>query len=276
MKQYLDGYTKANEILLELRHPKTKAFNFVLVESINDCKVYKKFFNLGNVIVTDAYAGVKHLIDALEILNKKTNKVIAIRDADFCHINSDYDNIPNLFYTDFHDIEMTMISSDITFEAVVIELLNESMDYLNLRSQILQLISFVGKVRLFNHINNMELELKDLPFHELINEKLALLKSKCVDIINKRSKNRLRNVTIKELNKLNTNSYNLLNLCSGHDFINALYVYNKINYGVQKGGKVISQVLRAAYNYNEFSKTQLWSSIMKYQNEMKLNLLRIQ
>lgn len=101
---------KINDIRLSLNTPKGSQTIWVLVEGEDDCKIYPKFFDQTKSKVEYINGGKERLMTALKVLSQETNQVIGIRDADFLHLEKlPIPSLP-LFYTDYHDIEMTMLS----------------------------------------------------------------------------------------------------------------------------------------------------------------------
>jgi len=120
LKANTNGNDKANDIRLSLNTPSGSKIVWVLVEGEDDGKIYPKFFDTSKAKV-EYVNGKTSLIEALEILTQETKQVVGIADADFLHLNKLYPQVKNLFYTDYHDIEMTMLS----FEDVRDNLLTE-------------------------------------------------------------------------------------------------------------------------------------------------------
>ena len=94
---------------------------WILVEGEDDCKIYSKFFQEKKCKIEQVHGGVAQLETAIEQLQKYKDRVIGIRDADFCNITNNYNAFANLFYTDYHDIEMMMIYNDETFKNILFE-----------------------------------------------------------------------------------------------------------------------------------------------------------
>ena len=112
---------KINDIRLSLNTPKGSQTIWVLVEGEDDCKIYPKFFEASQSKVEYINGGKEKLRTAIKVLSQETNQVIGIQDADFLHLEGMANTAIPLFYTDCHDIEMTMLS----FEGVRNNLLTE-------------------------------------------------------------------------------------------------------------------------------------------------------
>src|SRR5580693_6880159 len=117
-KQDITYQDKLNELKLDISHPNSIGKVFVLLEGESDVRLFRKLFNLENCKVENIPGGNPKLEECVQTLIANYALVIGIRDADFIHLN----NIPyqkaNIFLTDFHDIEMVMISTDELFSAL--------------------------------------------------------------------------------------------------------------------------------------------------------------
>ena len=152
LKANTNGNDKANDIRLSLNTPRGSKIVWVLVEGEDDGKIYPKFFDASKAKV-EYVNGKTSLIEALEILTQETKQVVGIADADFLHLNKLYPRVKNLFYTDYHDIEMTMLS----FEEVRNNLLTEYQlqdKQQTIWQNVLEEASYIGYIRWYNDIND--------------------------------------------------------------------------------------------------------------------------
>ncbi len=147
--------TKISEIQSLGRHEMNENKVFVIVEGDDDIKLFKKFIDVKKAVFYSAKncIWVVKVIKELNRRNEFNNKSIGIKDADFDHIlNIDY-NIPNLFVTDCHDIEMTMMSE--VFENSIYSEYNIH-EYENIASKTAEEIKNISFVRLYNQIKVSE------------------------------------------------------------------------------------------------------------------------
>ena len=84
----LDGRDKINEVKMWISGYRTIGKFTVLVEGIDDVKVYEKFFLKEKVIVcpTNCCAQLVELVDGLNKIHLESN-VIGIKDADYDVLN---------------------------------------------------------------------------------------------------------------------------------------------------------------------------------------------
>ena len=88
----------------------------VVVEGIDDKTIYGKLFDKDKyeVRISSWYPGCGYFVEAAKDLNSEyPTRYIMIKDADFDHLDHrTYDDIPNLFLTDTHDLETMMVTDE--------------------------------------------------------------------------------------------------------------------------------------------------------------------
>jgi hypothetical protein len=139
-----------NDVLMYLHTPATSGQAAVLVEGPDDAKIYRKFFdqNMARIFVC---TGKNDLQKALPELSAQTEYVIGIRDADFSHLEDEKPESPNLFFTDYHDIEMTMVHFEEIRRALFSEYYDDNFDTIDsIWKSIVKDASFTGYIRWFS------------------------------------------------------------------------------------------------------------------------------
>ncbi len=92
---------KLNELRLDILHPNSRGFTFVLVEGESDIKLFRKLFDLEKCKVENVPGGNHKLEECVETLLLEHSLIIAIRDADFIHLDQDNQYLKNnIFLTD--------------------------------------------------------------------------------------------------------------------------------------------------------------------------------
>lgn len=264
---------KINDIKLSLRSEMTKDTIWILVEGIDDCKIYPKFFDSEKTKVEYVCGGKPQLIKAIKELSKDSKQVIAIADADFDHLEKKH-RIRNLFLTDKHDIEMTMLSFHSVFHNVLIE---HQLGYLaeSILQNTLNEITYLAYIRWYNSTNNLEINFSGLPFSNIAtknNNEIRLEPDAIIAELNRRSSNKtkeLKNYDIENfIHEHQTDD--LYNLCNGHDCtaIIALHI------GTHTSQKVFCQNLRLSFRLEEFSQTKLYEEINVWQNSHNYTILK--
>lgn len=273
MKKYLDASDKINSIRLELRHPSTKNTKWVLVEGEDDIKIYGKLLNNKLVSVEQVHGGVGQLRIAVSTLVNETKQVLGIRDADFLHLNHQNEIIESLFVTDFHDTEMLMISSNASMNSLFSEFLSGELDFDEIRTKILNSISFLGAIRWYNDTHNLELNFKGISLQNLFNSRdLSLDKNAKVLEINHRSPNKKSTITVTNIEEFIPAEIDLYNVCNGHDFEKALasFISERSNNGISD--KEVGKSLRLSYNISQFETTNLYNSLVNWEKRSSLIL----
>ncbi|MDR2692281.1 MAG: DUF4435 domain-containing protein [Dysgonamonadaceae bacterium] len=147
---------KIDEIRLALNSETGNQIIWVLVEGEDDRKIYPKFLDETRASVEFVTGGKGQLTIALNALAKETKQVIGIQDADFLHIDKNYPAVTNLFYTDYHDIEMTMLS----FDEVRCNCFTEYRMQANqndIWKNVLQEASYIAYIRWYSEKNNCKI-----------------------------------------------------------------------------------------------------------------------
>jgi hypothetical protein len=266
---------KINEIRLSLRSKTGHNIVWILVEGEDDCKIYPKFFEEICTRVEFVNGGKGQLIIALNTLITETEQVIGIQDADFVHLEQNYPNIKNLFFTDCHDIEMTMLS----FEKVRNNFFTEYQMSNNAQAiweNILQESSYIAYIRWYNEKNRSEVLFSGIKFgenlSEIMNSKIYLKKEKLLNALNNRSVNKKEELTFEHINNfIDQNQTNdFLNLCNGHD-TTALF---SLIIGGQVSHTEFCRHLRLSFTLQEFSSTKLYSEINSWQQKNGFAILK--
>lgn len=274
LRKNIDATNKINDIRLSLNSSVGCKIVWILVEGEDDCKIYPKFFDETKARVEFVNGGKGQLTIALTTLTSETNQVIGIQDADFLHLEKRYPPVPNLFYTDYHDIEMTMLS----FEAVRNNLFTE---YRITNTQIiwqniLEESSYVAYIRWSNDVNKNQILFNGIKFGENLAEikdgKIKLKKDELLSELNKRSSNKTKDLISSEIESfIATNKItDIFNLCNGHDTTALLALVA----GGQVSHKELCRHLRLSFTFTEFYKTRLYSQLFDWQTKYGYNVLK--
>lgn len=252
---------------------------FVLVEGDTDIRLFKKFFNENKCKVEKITGGNPQLEISVERLLNVHKLIIGIRDADFIHLNGiEYDK-ENMFLTDFHDIEMTLIHNDSTFSAILFDFLSDlgKQEHNKVREKIFKIIEQVSLLRWLNDLENLELNFNKLSFRELIDlDKLSIKFEEYFSNICSKSPNaKIKNFEIitEEIQKLREKNPNYFQLSNGHDFVDTLYRYIQ---GTKKSASLSKEAVEAIFRTNfrkeDFEKTILFDKIKKWADSLGLDI----
>jgi hypothetical protein len=248
-------------------------FVYVLVEGVDDCKIYSKFFDKKTSSIEFVCGGKGQTILALEGLNTITKKILGICDADFRHLENDYPSIPNLFFTDCHDIEMTMLSVTGVLDNALTEygLQNDTSKILQ---KALGECEFSGYTRWYNEQNIIKLDFSRINLGGVVSPhdiNATLDTNTYLNQLNTRSVARTKTVFLADIvNFMQTNSTSdLFNLCNGHD-VTALIA---LIIGGAVSCKSFCSILRASFKMADFVQCKMYANILSWQNANSFAIL---
>ncbi len=271
MQKYITYEDKIGEIIMVARHPQSKNNVFVLVEGEDDIKFFGKFLN-DSCKIEPIPGGVSRLETSLQTIPNHVRKInlIGIRDADFMHIESKTPTFPNLFLTDTHDTETMMMASDETFKNILHEFLPKTtISTSQLRQQILKCVEFLGYLRWYNNINDLELNFKGIGLDKLIDyTSFTINETHLVkDVLNRSPNAKVKDETqiLNEVNILTQTFHNLFQICNGHDVVKVFAAFlTNSNKGSGVNDTRIASQLRTGFNLDNFKKTNLYKNLTDY------------
>lgn len=265
--------TKIQEIKSMCRHEMYKNKVIVIVEGDDDKKIFEKFIDTEKALLYAAKSCI-WVAKVVERLNERTefnDRVIGIKDADFDHILRKDHRIPNLFVTDSHDIEMTLISND--FENGIYAECGIH-NYSNILIKVAEEIKTVSFIRLYNQIKvDEDEELDGINFDGLVMNSIydginPVDLGLCLNHI-KAKGNQDKSWFPEETDITNMirscTGINLKQLTRGHDLMYGLLVKIKALTGRDKMGyKDLCLAFRFHLRQDAFMKTQLYTDINSY------------
>lgn len=217
---------KIVELMLDLSHPNNRGQVFIFVEGESDIRLFRKFFNLNNCKVESIPGGNAKLEDGVSELVKIHPLTFGIRDSDFIRLGCSAYNKTNMFITDLHDIEMSLIAEDEVFSAAVYEYSNiAKKDHKLIRDRIFKIIKKISYLKWLNHIENLEIKFEGTGFQDLIysNSDEIDFKNYFQRILIKSPNAKITDfdIILNKIQELSTKNPNKFYLCNGHDFIKA-------------------------------------------------------
>lgn len=262
-KQDITYQDKLNELRLDLSHPNSKGHTFILVEGQSDIKIFRKLFNLQKCKVENVPGGKSKLEECVTDLVKKYALIIGIRDADFLHLTNNGYNVRNVFLTDYHDLEMSLISEDQTFSAILFEYTTvEESSHCNVRTTILKTIEDISYLKWLNDIESLQLKF-EVGFQDLLSFDTVRINfdDYFKRVLSKSPDAKITDIKIvsAKIEELKTTNPHPLQLCNGHDFMKALSQYIKINDGPKAmNDEIVCSAFRINYRTELLSNTQLY------------------
>ncbi|MDR1919445.1 MAG: DUF4435 domain-containing protein [Tannerellaceae bacterium] len=282
INENLDARYTIDLVKLSLNSPVGKDKIWVLVEGEDDCKIYPKFFQSEKCKVEQVHGGCVQLEKAIEGLQKQEKQVVGIRDADFSHIKQDYRSFPNLFYTDYHDIEMTMLYNDSVFKNILHEYFLTDR-YVEIKKNILMETSFIGYIRYYNELHNCQLNFGGINYKDMCdkesNDYLKISQDKVIDNLNQRSPKKTSPIDKDSIRNLEEShpDIDLFQLICGHDYVKLLAI--RVNFKLKSvpraeiGEKEISKSLRLSYRMDDFKQTDLFQKLQTWQSSRGIDVL---
>jgi Protein of unknown function (DUF4435) len=259
---------KLTELRMDMSHDKNIGRIFVLVEGDSDVRFYRKSFRQNTCKIEEIPGGKGNIALVLGELNKTFKLVIGIRDADFLHLENKKSPFPNLFLTDFHDLEMMLIQSDTAFSAVVHEFSSiDKNGHNELRIRLLNALRFLSYLRWYNEINNFEFKFKGLNLGDIFDVKtFDMNKEALLNKIQRLSPNVIINndTVLNDIKEMENDKHDVLQLANGHDLmkIMAAYLSSMNKKGINDTD--LAALLRIAFPLEDFKNTQLYKDTYKW------------
>ena len=263
-KQDITYQDKLNELRLDIAHPNSSGLAFVLVEGETDIRLFRKFFNLDNCKVENIPGGKIKLEQCVDELLKIYSLIIGLRDADFLHLGSVPYIKPNMFLTDFHDIEMSLIAEDEIFSAIVFEYTDiQQKNHNTIRANIFKSIEEISLLKWLNEDEDLRILFEKTAFQDLIsfsnlnidfNQYFMRLLSKSLN-----AKITDIGIIVSKMDALKSTNPDSLQLCNGHDFIKAFSQFLREKGKVNSVSEdIISSIFRIKFSHECFTKTLLY------------------
>lgn len=256
----------------------------IAVEGDSDLRLVIKLFN-SQTKIEPMQGKLKLLSLDSELYNVFSRNLIAIKDSDFDHLNGIDPPHKNVFLTDKHDIEMTMVDSEI-IESVLAEYISKAENYdelcdgqslINKLTENLKDYSYIkwkndvdnGLIN-FNAVRMKELGIAGNPLS--IADTLNVIYSK--DCNNRGEVVRLSQVDI-ELFKEEHPCEDLAQLVCGHDFCGSMveWIRNipESLSSISKDG--LEGIIRMIYSPDKFYTTNLYRNIHAWELEYNRSIV---
>jgi hypothetical protein len=255
-----------NVIRLKWNSPSGTGRVCILVEGQEDYRVYGKLFDAKSSWL-EPTGGKDSLETILKRLTKETKQIIGIQDADFSHLENKEPEIDSLFFTDCHDIEMTMFKAEGVVKNIFSEYGNIS-DMKDAWGIIIENASYIGYIRWYNEWTNFGYSIDGIFFKYDI-DNLSNEKSRIIEMLNNQSENKKQDLKSEDIENFieghRTDDY--YNLCNGHDVIKLLMKT------LSQGERNLYTALRLSYQDHHFIKTKLHRDIVQWQQQSGFSIV---
>jgi hypothetical protein len=275
VKQHITGNIVANEIrMLRTQHKGS----FIVVEGWSDARVYEELLDASVCRVMVAY-NKENAITALRILyDCAFEGALVIIDADFDRV-LDRTLQGNTFYSDGHDLEVMLLSSNAVYRLLK-ELGSEEKIKEFERAQSSDLIGALfrkamplSRLRLLSLSKGLSLDFDGLQFsHFTDRNSLDIDVEQLATILMSRSKSfvGLRDDLIHNLTELDVFT-DLNEMCVGHDILELLAIGLRKCVGSCKAvdctAELLGRLLRLAYSFDDFVTTNLYKELRRWEHE---------
>jgi len=272
MQQNINPPRIANKILMLRGKEEYALRSFVLVEGSTDNRVYGKIFCMTYCQIETCY----NKLNALEVLgileSRNTQGILAIIDADFDRLDNKVYTSSNILFTDTHDLETMLIKSPALEDVLRENSSQEKIINLDVRCMILKSSSVIGCLRWLSLQKGYSLKFQEMDFSNFIEQSnLEVNKLKLIRYISSRSQplNIPDSQLLNELKSLEQRNPDSWQVSCGHDMVNILGFGLRRVLGTNAAQDVKSErlekELRLAYNYAYFNATELYSGIIRWE-----------
>lgn len=269
-KQDITFQDKVNELRLDITHPNSSNIVFVFVEGESDIRLFRKFFNTSSCKVENIPGGKFKLEEAVRLFITLNPLVLGIRDADFLHLNQSNYSEDNMFLTEYHDVEISMINEPIVFSTIIYEFTDiPGGEHLSVRDAIFSSISKIGTLRWLNDVQNLRLAFEGIGFRDLLDFDNQNIN---IDAYVQRVLSRSENAVVNDVQAISSmiaatslQGIDLNQLCNGHDFVQALAQFLRVKgNGQMPSDAVLASIIRISFTIDHFKATQLYTDLQNW------------
>ncbi len=276
MKRYIDGHDIANTVRM-MRSHHTGAI--LLVEGDTDSRVYRRFVNEQTCQVLPAN-GKANALNAIELLDlKNIAGILVIIDSDFWRLEGKNPDSQNLLTTDTHDLE-TMIISSAAFDKVLVEFASQPK-MKKIGVPVRELLLEIGKpIGYFRWIasssqDKLALKFKDISFDRIIDRTDTSARLNIDEMIKEvlrdtpNSTAAFSDIKQRITTLLSERKNDAWQVCRGHDMVKIFFILLVGVIGKNQVRRItldiIDGMLRIAYEFDDFRKTELYNSIKTWE-----------
>lgn len=274
----------AAEVRLLHDDPRSKE-TYLFVEGETDARFFSNYIVQGNCQIR-YLKGKDQVLQLVSLLEKDgVTGFLAIVDADFCHVENNKPSSANICFTDFHDLEIMMITSPALDKILRENLPSSKLKVVDgfpkgIRYSALNAAFHIGRIRWASHKYHL-----NISFYANA-EKTEYLAWDVAITIDKKgiSVDNLKLMDVvcpsvslrqKVRDRLSTDTHikscDMRQFCNGHDVSYVIFVLLK-TYGRAKDVehleiKDVEKALRLAYETKYFMETDLYRQIVDWQQE---------
>lgn len=263
-----------------LLRSRNKSLTLIYVEGNTDFDYFYNFFDKSKCSIVGC-KGKNSVIQVIKKANARFSKgIVGILDKDYDQLLGHLLSVPNLFYTDEHDMECMIFKTDI-FDRLINKY-TDSQKCLELnipedkiKTEIISNAKQIGSIRRFNELNDLRIDFKKFNFEDCFDDELIFDISKIIETILRAYKFQDPIEIEEQLNKEKNTDYETWQICRGHDISELIKIIftrdEHPNIGNDKSQKEINtterieDIIQLAYGGDEFKKTELYSKLEQWE-----------
>lgn len=259
---------------------------FLLAEGNTDLRLYNKFIESDKVKIIPANSKSNVMKTVNKMGRRGDGRIIGIVDRDLDTLKGSTVS-PPLFYTDFRDMEMMLISSsaldDVLTEYGDLERLEKfQKQYGDVRDSLIEASYPLGLLMYQSYLRGYGLNFKGLDFRNFIDKRTLNvdLQKMVREVISNTMgselsvKNVLRDLQLQMDQKRDRGL-----IARGHDTVSILLIGLKDNFGNYNSKSInegsLGGALRLAYDFSDFESTLLYKETRKWAESRGISLWRI-
>ena len=251
-------------------HPVEQTKRIVLVEG-NDDKYFYRQFTLTDVPIFFITQGCDNMDILIQLLHKDKTPFLAIQDSDFYRLDGNKRNVPDLFYTDKHDWEMTAMANFRVFISFMTKLGLTYSEMKKILIDSLNDLEFLSYYKWFN--------VRWRCFNDFSNINTVISAASSADLgdysyITKLITNSWHGKKKKDIQQAVLKAY-ILNhktsgiefyLITGHHLLDRFVYYLSLK-GISISSRRISKELMQSVDLNDLKKTVLYKDIKRWESK---------
>lgn len=269
--------------------------SYMFVEGVSDENFWKRFINKTTIRIQQVNGWENVAKCVLEFNQASLNKYcIGIIDYDFESIYPYKDlTEENIFFTDYHDLEMMIILSP-AWEAALTSLDRSNrlqVSHKNILMDVFEITDKIGYLKLSSLKENLRLIFKkynknheiEWPKYEKFIDKRGIYEGndKLINYFYSYTNSNTNDsipslqVIMEKFNKEIINKYSSQHLSNGHDVIHILVILLKRKFKLNENYisiETIEIALRSAFNYDMLKRTKIFKSIIEWTRKNKLDI----
>ena len=259
-------------VLQTLRSPLSQDRILVVVEGIDDERLYSKCFDAKNTLLYNL-GGCLNVQELLGVCKLYSSRFIVIKDADFDYLNGEVYTDVNLFLTDVHDAE-TMVLQHVDINDLCCEYLRKPV--FNFLQDVFDNLRNLSYMKWYNDINNLRVNFDAVKIANIYNGEADISLSDCIGEVYGNKANDIKyHITADELEEFIKDKTNAdyFMLSNGHDVCDCICLKLKhLGYG-NITNKEVARCLRVLFTIDRFRETRLYCKLIHWCEHSGKNIL---